>query len=157
MTQSLPYATVDTHRAWRTGVPEVVYGAGKSGEQIAGIFERLLSAEQDALATRVDPAKATVVMEQLAPRVVEWHPSAGVLVARAKPACAPVGRIAVVDAGTSDRSVADEVAVVAAALGNDVRAIHDVGIAGVHRILARVDELRASRVVVIGRILSKNI
>ncbi|MFZ5480073.1 MAG: nickel pincer cofactor biosynthesis protein LarB [Myxococcota bacterium] len=144
----LPYATVDLDRAHRTGVPEVVYGAGKTGEEIAGILEALLGAGQDAVATRVDADKAAIVRARVGDRV-RSHPLAEVLVARAGAEPARVGRIGVIDAGTSDRRVSEEVAVVADALGNEVLAVHDVGVAGLHRILGRLDDVRSCRVVVV--------
>jgi hypothetical protein len=143
----LPYATVDTARAVRTGVAEIVYGAGKSAEQIIGIFGALHAAGQDAIATRTDAAKAEIVCAAFE-RIV-WHREADVLVSRVGAEPARVGRIGVVDAGTSDLRVSDEVRVVAEALGNEVLAIHDVGVAGVHRVLARVGDLRSCRVIVV--------
>ena len=145
----LPYATVDLERAQRTGVPEIVYGAGKTGEQIAGIVASLLESGQDGIATRVDGVKAGVVASLLPDVRVVWHPQAEVLVARAGSPPALVGRIGVVDAGTSDRRVSEEAVVVADALGNAVLAIHDVGVAGLHRILSRLDDLRSCRVIIV--------
>lgn len=144
---ALPYATVDLDRATRTGVAEVVFGAGKTADQITGIFQALHRNGQDAIATRVDAAKAHAVAAAL-DRVV-WHPVSRVLISRVRPAPAAVGRIGVVDAGTSDAFVSEEVRVIAEALGNEVLAIHDVGIAGVHRVLARLDDLRSCRVLVV--------
>ncbi len=152
----LPYATVDLDRPRRTGFPEVVYGAGKSADQIVGIFFRLIDAGQAALATRVDAAKAAALVERLQdatarwPEIqVAWHPLAEVVLARVGPGPVAAGRVGVVDAGTSDRRVSEEAAVVAAAMGAEVWTLHDVGIAGVHRVLAHVEALRACRVVVV--------
>ncbi len=146
--QDLGFATLDLQRARRQDHPEVVYGAGKSGDQIAQLVGALADAGQAALVTRVDPAKADVV--RAAHPDIRWHPIARVLHRPAPgPQPAPVGRIAVVCAGTSDLPVAEECAVVAEAWGNRVDRHVDVGVAGLHRILSRVDALRAARVVVV--------
>lgn len=147
--EHLAFAAVDAHRALRTGVPEVVYGAGKSAPQIAGILGALLSRGQAAIATRVEAGKAAEVRARLGEARVAWYPDAEVLVARDGDPPPKIGRIGVVDAGTSDRRVSEEAAVVADALGNDVLQVHDVGVAGLHRILARVPDLRACRVVIV--------
>jgi len=146
---ALSYATVDVHRALRTGVPEVVYGAGKSASQITGILRTLNERGQDGLVTRITADKAEEVTAALGGDGVAWSPTAQVLLSRVGPAPQPVGRIAVVSAGTSDIPVAEEAAVVAEALGNDVLRIQDVGVAGLHRILAQVEELRRARVVIV--------
>lgn len=140
----LPFATVDVQRPSRTGFPEAIYGAGKTAEQIVAIARALLERGQLTLATRVEAGKAVVLEAALGGRYdpvaqVWW---AGTVVPRA-------GRVAVVCAGTSDLPVADEAAVCLSAFGFDVLRVVDVGIAGVHRLLARVDELRACDVVVV--------
>ena len=146
---ALPYAAVDTHRALRTGVPEVVYAAGKTADQIAGILGELLKHGQDAVATRVDAEKAVAVLEALHGRGLTWFPEARVLVGRARSAPAPVGRLGVVSAGTSDIPVAEEAAVIAEVLGNQVVRLNDVGVAGLHRVLAHIELLRSMRVIVV--------
>jgi NCAIR mutase (PurE)-related protein len=151
----LPYAEVahavgttviDHHRELRTGVPEIVYGAGKTAEQVAAALGELARRQGAAIATRVDPAKAAAVralvpeasVHELA-RIVRVGAPAG------RPRAAPV---AVVCAGTSDLPVAEEAALVAEFLGAPVVRISDVGVAGLHRLLARLDEIRAAGVVV---------
>jgi NCAIR mutase (PurE)-related protein len=148
----LGFAHVDVQRAVRTGVPEVVYGSGKTAPQLAAIVTSLLDRDQDALATRVDAPKAERVLAELARQGVTgatYHPSAQVLVVRARPATDGVGLVGVVSAGTSDQAVAEEAAVVAEALGANVLRIDDVGIAGVHRILGRLEDLRRCKVIVV--------
>jgi len=150
----LPYAEVahavgatlvDHHRELRTGVPELVLGAGKTPEQIAAAL-RELATRGGALATRVDAAKAARVLE-LAPGAVV-HELARI-VALGAPAVRPAaGRIAVVCAGTSDLPVAEEAALVAEFLGAPVTRVSDVGVAGLHRLLARLDEIRSADVVI---------
>ncbi len=142
------FSTVDTGRALRTGVAEVVYGAGKSAEQIASIVTRLREAGQNALVTRLDTPKAENILE-VHPDAV-WHPIPGVLVARMHPwKDLGKGEVLVVCAGTSDLPVAEEAAVVAHELGNRVLRLTDVGVAGIHRVLRRQTELRSARVVIV--------
>lgn len=146
--QDLGFATLDLQRARRQDHPEVVYGAGKTAEQVTHLVGALAEAGQDALVTRLDPSKAELVRAAHPDAV--WHPLPRVLhlpSPGARPA--PVGRIAVVCAGTSDLPVAEECAVVAEAWGNRVDRHVDVGVAGIHRILSRVEALQAANVVVV--------
>ena len=152
--EDLGYAHVDTQRASRTGDPEVIYGEGKDPEQIAGILGRLQAAGQDGMATRVAPEKALAVQALLAqagvePQALRWHPRARLLHLKGAPEREPVGRIAVVCAGTSDLPVADEAALVAQALGARVDRLTDVGVAGIHRVLGKTGLLRAANVVIV--------
>jgi hypothetical protein len=152
----LPYAEVahavgttliDHHRELRTGVPELVFGAGKTPEQIAGALRELARRAGGALATRVDPAKAAA-LRALVPELV-FHELARIAVLgapAARPAAAP---IAIVCAGTSDLPVAEEAALVAEFLGAPVVRVSDVGVAGLHRLLARLDAIRGAAVVVV--------
>ena len=140
-------AVVDHHRAVRTGVPEVVYGESKTAAQIADIVEALARTGHGALATRVDAVKGGEVVarvrraEYLAlPRMVRVEP-------RRPPA--PAGSVAVVCAGTSDLPVAEEAAVTAEFLGARVVRISDVGVAGLHRLLARLPDLRGVDAIVV--------
>jgi len=146
---ALAYATVDTHRALRTGVPEVIYGAGKTAAQVAGILAELFARGQDGLVTRLVEDKAVHVMSALPGVAFTWSPVAQVLVARVGASPELVGRIAVVSAGTSDQPVAEEAAMVAEALGNAVVRVNDVGVAGIHRVLAQVELLRTMRAVIV--------
>ena len=141
-------ARVDTHRAVRAGLPEVVYGPGKTPEQIADIVRALREAGQDVLATRVSPEAA----ERVAARLPGGDYDAGARLLWFGPAeVAPVGKgmIAVVCAGTSDLAVAGEAAGVARRFGNKVETLSDVGVAGIHRLLASNDLLRAARVLIV--------
>jgi len=146
-TEMLEFASVDAHRAVRTGVSEVVYGAGKTAEQIAGILGALRGRGQSGLVTRIDPEKAETVRAMLGGGT--YHPEARVFELRHGPPLESMGRIAVVSAGTSDRPVAEEAAVVAEALGNGVLRLGDVGVAGIHRLLHHVETLRTCRVAVV--------
>ncbi len=148
---ALPYAevaqaiVVDHHRELRTGVPELVFGATKTAEQIAKAL-RELAKDGGAIATRVDADKASAV-RALVPEVV-FHEAAR-LVALGTPGTRPAcARIAVVCAGTSDLPVAEEAALVAEFLGAPVTRIADVGVAGLHRLLARLPDIRSAEVVI---------
>jgi NCAIR mutase (PurE)-related protein len=142
------HARVDTHRAIRQGMPEVVFGLGKTPEQIASIVGTLRAAGQDALVTRVERAAADAVLA----RAPSGHYDAGARLLWYGPervAVTGVGRIAVVCAGTADLPVAREATAVAARLGNEVELIADVGVAGLHRLLAASEALRAARVLIV--------
>jgi len=141
------HARVDTHRALRQGMPEVVFGVGKTSEQIASIVRTLREAGQTALVTRVAPASADDVLRRepggdydAGARVLWYGPN--------EVAITGVGTIAVVCAGTADLPVAREAEAVARKLGNKVELIVDVGVAGLHRLLAASEALRAARVVI---------
>ncbi len=142
-------ARVDHHRALRSGSPEVVLGEFKTAEQIADILSALADDGSGALATRVDAGKA----EAVAVRVpgVRFHPVARLLVVDPARARRDRGRgvIAVVSAGTSDLPVAEEAAMTAEFLGHEVTRVTDVGVAGLHRVLAASEELRACQVAIV--------
>ena len=151
----LPYAEVahavgstmiDHHRELRTGMPEIVFGAGKTAEQIAGALRELARRSGGAIATRVDAAKAEAV-RQLVPEVA-FHELARVVVLGTPPARPAAAPIAVVCAGTSDLPVAEEAALVAEFLGAPVVRISDVGVAGLHRLLGRLEVIRGAAVVI---------
>ncbi len=142
----MAFATLDLHRALRRGFPEAVYGAGKTPEQIAAIVERMRRAGQTALVTRVGPEVRDAVA-RLYPDV-EYHQEARALVLRsAQPPRSRPG-VVVVTAGTSDLPVAEEAALTAELLGQGVVRIHDVGVAGLHRLLAHREALTSARVIV---------
>jgi NCAIR mutase (PurE)-related protein len=137
---------IDHHRELRTGVPEIVYGASKTPDQIAAALRELARTEGGAIATRVDSTKATAVRAQVPEATV--HELACVVTLGTAPPRPRCARIAVVCAGTSDLAVAEEVALVAEFLGAPVTRISDVGVAGLHRLLARLDTIRRADVVV---------
>jgi NCAIR mutase (PurE)-related protein len=141
-------ATIDHHRALRVGFPEVVLGEGKSADEIAVIVEELARAGGNVLATRVDAAKAKAVLARVP--AARYQADARALVIEQKPwEDRGRGVVAIVTAGTSDRSVAEEAAFTTHVFGNRVERIYDVGVAGVHRTLARLDALRAAEVLVV--------
>jgi NCAIR mutase (PurE)-related protein len=148
--EELPFARVDHHRALRQGQPEVVFCEGKRIDQVVAICERLEAATGSFLGTRASEELATALQARF-PGMV-WNEMART-VHLAGPAVAAVpsstGTILVVSAGTSDMPVAEEAAVVAEAFGNRVERLMDVGVAGLHRLLAAGDRLQHARVVIV--------
>lgn len=143
----LGYARLDTQRLARTGDPEVVYGAGKTGAQTLELLQTLRAAHPDrpAIATRLTPETIATVVSAHPDALVDDEAGA---VALGEPP-APVGRVCVVSAGTSDASVAAEAAFTARIFGAGVHRIADVGVAGIHRLLAVKDELDAADCLVV--------
>jgi pyridinium-3,5-biscarboxylic acid mononucleotide synthase len=141
------FAKIDHHRSLRLGLPEVIYAAGKTPQQVAGIFERMAAAGGDVLATRAS-AEAYSAVQSIAPQA-SYHETARVIGLRQQPQTKTAGPIAVVCAGTSDLPVAEEAAVVAEYLGLEVHRIVDVGVAGLHRILAQREILAQVRAVIV--------
>jgi NCAIR mutase (PurE)-related protein len=145
--EDIGYARVDHHRALRTGLPEVIYAAGKTAEQTAGIFLRMASSGVDVLATRVNQAASKMILA--AHPTAAYHALSGVLSLRQTPVAAPVGCVAVLCAGTSDLPVAEEAALTAESFGVSVTRLYDVGVAGLHRLLAVRDQLGDADVVIV--------
>jgi NCAIR mutase (PurE)-related protein len=148
--ESLPVATIDHHRALRQGHPEVVFCEGKTVEQVVAICERLEAMSGSFLGTRCTEAQGAA-LEARFPRAV-WNRTARTVFTAPMQAQSPApdsGSILVVSAGTSDLPVAEEAAVVAEAFGHRVERIHDVGVAGIHRLLAAGEGLSRARVVIV--------
>jgi pyridinium-3,5-biscarboxylic acid mononucleotide synthase len=143
----LGFAQVDTHRALRKGFPEVIFGAGKTPEQVVKIAGRLLEHGQNVLATRIMPEHARLLRKKFKKAV--HHELARCLTIEIKPLPRRPGTIAVVCAGTSDLPVAEEASVTAEIMGNRVERIHDAGVAGLHRILARLETIQRANVLVV--------
>lgn len=141
------FAKIDHHRSLRLGLPEVIYAAGKSPEQVASIFARMAQSGTSVIATRAG-ADAFAAVSELVPHA-EYHQMARVIGLPAASPQMPVGRIAVVCAGTSDLPVAEEAAVTAEYLGLEVDRVIDVGVAGLHRILSQTDVLSRARAVIV--------
>ena len=139
--------TLDIDRAQRCGFPEVVFGEGKSVETLVDIFQRLLAAGVDVLATRIDPEKASQLRRTF-PTGSHNETARTFRVASGEPA-EKVGRVAVVTAGTSDLPVAEEARETLDWMGVEVGMIHDVGVAGPHRLQERVEELRSLDAIVV--------
>jgi NCAIR mutase (PurE)-related protein len=145
--EDLGFAKVDHHRAVRVGMPEVVFSQGKTAAQVAAIFERLSAKKNNVLATRATPAQYEAVRERV-PKA-EYHEAARCITLRQDRKKFGKGRIVIVSAGTSDIPVAEEAAVTADIMGNDVDTVYDVGVAGIHRLLANRILLANARVVIV--------
>ena len=145
--ENLGFAHIDHHRALRTGFPEVIFAQGKTREQVLAIAERITAHGAQVLATRVEAATAQALVERF--DRAEHDPLARtVLIPRAEQP-APEGLVAVVAAGTSDLPVAREAVVTARAMGAHVEEVCDVGVAGLHRLLAYRELLQQARVIVV--------
>ncbi|MBQ8003713.1 MAG: nickel pincer cofactor biosynthesis protein LarB [Oscillospiraceae bacterium] len=141
--RNIDFAKVDTHRRLRNGACEVIYGEGKSSEQIRGIIDELLcSGEKNVLITRLSPEKAEKVSG------IKYYPEAKIGIYGEFEAPSGLGKVAVITAGTSDIPVAEEAAITAEFLGNEVLRIYDAGVAGLHRLLAHLDEIMDASVVI---------
>lgn len=144
----LEYAKVDYHRELRNGFPEVIYSPGKSLDQIRGIVTDMLARSTgNILASRASEEVYTAIRE-LTPDAVYYREARSVVVKR-EPYRVSEGTIAVVSAGTSDIPVAEEAAVTAEVMGNRVRRLYDVGVAGIHRLLDNVDVINQARVIIV--------
>ncbi|HEY7210801.1 MAG TPA: nickel pincer cofactor biosynthesis protein LarB [Bryobacteraceae bacterium] len=143
----LGFAKVDHHRAIRHGMPEVILGKGKTAEQVVGIASALLAKSQNLLITRANEAMAEGVAGIASES--EYFPASGVVRVWRDRTIMGKGRIAVVCAGTSDIPVLEEARVTAEVMGNEVDAICDVGVAGIHRLLEQRDRLMHARVVIV--------
>ncbi|MFL5346831.1 MAG: nickel pincer cofactor biosynthesis protein LarB [Hyalangium sp.] len=141
----LGYATLDTHRSLRFGFPEVVLGEPKTVEQLLGIVGALLERKQTVLVTRLQPDKAEALLSRF-PKG-EYHPVARIF--HVKQGKRRAGKVAVVTAGTSDIPVAEEAALTAEAMGATVRRVYDVGVAGIHRLLRRREEIQECHAAVV--------
>jgi NCAIR mutase (PurE)-related protein len=144
--EDLGFARVDHHRSLRVGFPEVVFGRGKTTDQIVAIVKRLLKNRHNVLVTRTD-AGAFHAVRKIS-RLAEFHKSSGALSIVKDKTIYGRGRILVVSAGTSDIPVAEEALVTARVMGNEVDALYDCGVAGLHRLLHENDRLRQARVIV---------
>lgn len=145
--EDLGFACVDHHRSLRCGFPEVIFGQGKTPEQIEAIFMRLTAAGGNVLATRVSPDAAARVIERC-PEAT-YHEVARALTLRQTPAQPAIGLIGIVCAGSSDLPVAEEARVTAEIMDQPTHTLYDVGVAGLHRLLSRSRDLREARALVV--------
>ena len=145
--EDLGYARVDHGRASRQGFPEVIFGQGKTSEQICGIFEKLIARSPNVLITRTNPDVYGDIRNIFTDS--EWHQSAKVIRVLRDKTDRGVSEITICTAGTSDIPVAEEAALTAEAMGNRVQRIWDAGVAGIHRILGERKKLQNSRVVIV--------
>jgi NCAIR mutase (PurE)-related protein len=145
--EDLGFAKVDHHRALRHGMPEVVFAKGKTSEQVVAIAKCLLETSRNVLITRADKECAQTVLQNLEDG--EYFPLSGAIRFWRDRRVEGKGEIAVVCAGTSDIPVAEEAQLTAEVMGNRVVAIHDIGVAGFHRLIQNREKLLAARVVVV--------
>ena len=144
----IDYATIDYNRKRRTGTPEIIYGSGKTKEQIAGIIKNMLEHDQiDILATRVDATKAAY-LKKLYPNF-NYDKEAKTFILKQSETIQNKGMIVVVCAGTSDIPIAREAVLTAEFLGNEVNLISDVGVAGNHRLFNKMDVIKRANVIIV--------
>lgn len=144
--EDLGFAKIDHHRALRQGVAEVIYGAGKTPDQIAAIAAAMLrQGQQTILITRLSPEAAAQVGAQVK---LDYREMGRIGIVGALPRPDGLGRIVVASGGTSDMPVAEEAALTAEALGNETLRLYDVGVAGLERLLAHLEELMSARAVI---------
>lgn len=145
--EDLGFAKVDHHRALRHGMPEVIFGVGKTPEQVATIAAKLLENARNVLITRADPAMAECVKAQISG--AEYFPASRAIRVWGDRTLHGKGKIAVVCAGTSDIPVAEEAQITAEVMGNQVESIYDIGVAGIHRLMNNRARLTEARVIVV--------
>jgi pyridinium-3,5-biscarboxylic acid mononucleotide synthase len=145
--EDLGHARIDHHRSLRNGLPEVIYAAGKSPAQTAEIFIRMAANGTDVLATRADESTAKAILAAV-PAAIH-HPQARAITLRQSIHAEPKGHIAVVCAGTSDLPIAEEAAITAELFNTRVTRLYDVGVAGLHRLLAVRDQLTHADAVIV--------
>jgi NCAIR mutase (PurE)-related protein len=146
--EDITYAHIDHHRSLRKGFPEVIYGEGKTADQIAGIMEKMMDQENIILVTRTNAQKADIILSRF-PQAV-YHADARMVVMELNPV--PVqgrGLILIISAGTSDIPVAREASLTARAMGNEVNTIFDVGVSGIHRLLNHKAQIDKAAVLIV--------
>ncbi len=146
--EDISFATIDHHRSLRKGFPEVIFGEGKTSDQIIGILNKMIPQEEVVLATRVDTEKARCILSAIPmcrydeeARMIIWAPHT--------PEPTGHGTVLVLSAGTSDIPVAREALLTAQYMGNRVQAVFDVGVAGIHRLLSQRDALERATVIIV--------
>lgn len=145
--EDIDFARIDHHRPIRTGIPEVIFCEGKTPLQLVAIFKKISAAGSDVLGTRLSPELYKTIKNKIPAKAV-YNPVARTLVYQKGRKKAKKGLIVIVTAGTSDIPVAEEAAVTAETLGSNVEKIFDAGVAGIHRLLDKIDRLRSSRVII---------
>ncbi len=145
--EDLGFANVDHHRTIRQGFPEVVFGMGKTVDQVGKIVESMYKHNHNILVTRTTPAHFERV-KQIAPEA-EFHDNARAIVIKKTDEVLGKGTVMVISAGTSDMTVAEEAVVTLKVMGNEIDSLYDVGVAGLHRLLDRRDRLAKARVIIV--------
>lgn len=146
--ESIGFAHIDHHRTLRKGFPEVIFGQGKSQDQIIGILEKMVSRENIILVTRIAPSIAEYVLARFPS--ARYHPDARLLcIQKTAPKITGIGTVLIISAGTSDIPVAREAALTAEAMGNKVKTLFDVGVAGIHRLFAHQQMIQDASVIIV--------
>ena len=144
--EDLGYAKIDTHRSFRQGIPEVIYGDGKTPEQITGIAEKMMQTGQSTiLITRLSKEIAEKIHTS---HRIDYHADAKIGIIGEIPKANGIGKIVVATGGTSDIPVAEEAALTAEVHGNEVIRLYDVGVSGLHRLLSHLDEIMSASVII---------
>ena len=144
--EDIGYAKVDTHRSVRQGVAEVIYGAGKTTEQILGIAQKMLeNGQKTILITRLSKESAEEIQKEMP---LDYRADARIGIIGEKAKASGIGKIVVATGGTSDIPVAEEAAITAETFGNEVVRLYDVGVAGLHRLLARIEDIMSASVII---------
>ncbi len=146
--EDIDFAHIDHHRSLRKGFPEVIYGEGKTAEQIEGILEKMTVHENTVLVTRVDPSKAEFICKAC-PQAV-YHADARIILwEKQAPAITGRGTVLILSAGTSDIPIAREALLTAGAMGNRVETVYDIGVAGIHRLMGHRERIEAAAVLIV--------
>jgi NCAIR mutase (PurE)-related protein len=147
--EDIGFARIDHHRSLRKGFPEVIYGEGKTAAQVLEIMIRMARQGENILVARLDQTKARTVMKKY-PRAI-YHPLSRVLTLEKKPALVQSARgtVLVISAGTSDIPVAEEALITARVMGNPVEHLYDLGVAGLHRLLAHQEKIALASVLIV--------
>jgi NCAIR mutase (PurE)-related protein len=143
----LGFAKIDHHREMRTGYPEIIYCAGKTVEQVKEIFRVMSEKENNVIGTRANPEMYEAVKEISNDAI--YYPVARIISLQKKKPHVPESRIAIITAGTSDMPVAEEAAITAELLGNNVLRIYDAGVAGIHRLVDKLPDIKNCRVIIV--------
>ncbi|MGO4886656.1 nickel pincer cofactor biosynthesis protein LarB [Anaerobacillus sp. MEB173] len=146
--EDLGYVKIDHHRTKRKGFPEVIYGEGKTTEQMIGIFTHLIEKHDTVLATRIDGEKGQAVMEAI-PDVRYDLVSRTLLYRKTEQKPLHSRPIGILCAGTTDLPVAEEAAITARAMGNEVKRFYDVGVAGIHRLFDQLEDIKSCSVLIV--------
>ncbi len=145
--QDIGFANIDQHRNIRTGYPETIYCEGKTPEQVVAIIDKMKEQNTNILGTRASLEVFEKVKEMIPE--ADYYPAARVIVVKKRNELLSEKTIAIVTAGTSDIPVAEEAAITAETMGNQVDRIYDVGVAGIHRLFGKLDRIRAANVIIV--------
>jgi len=146
--EDIDFAHIDHHRSLRKGFPEVIFGEGKTAEQIQGILSRMTAHENTVLVTRVDPDKAAAISRKQPDAV--YHADARIILVEKQPSdITGKGTILIVSAGTSDIPIAREAMLTARAMGNQVQSVFDIGVAGIHRLMGHRELIEEATVLIV--------